>query len=544
MMHKKGPDLLASQIKSYFTLLGIARGLLGIFLVISTLRLFSYSFNIIRTPYQLELREGAILSTTSLLLSGRSPFIAQTLPQYLNVYGILYNLATTPLARLFGDNFTVHRVFTAFCIFSAVVYLVVLMIRKKTSPLFAFAGGVCILANLMFSVIPLTRPDGLGFLLFVLAVLIPWQAHFSKSSLVASVLLATLAFYTKLYFYLAVIPVGLYLFLQVSKKTALLFTALCAVILTASAYLVWRVYPYYFYCTIFLGSNEVVNLLSYTVKQLREFVILYAGMLAALFVVLDWQRLAAFQLTQIPWRRWLSVFHIRQFGQPLFLFEIDYPLLALVVSTLAIAFRLGGNNGSNMVYLFQLMTPFFVIVFTRLLTQMKKQELLAILLVGLTVAANIGRLGLSVYSLKFLPDELPNNPALYQTAWNRISVLVQKNQHILNSPLLTGLLVQENKLFVDDGLNEFFGVTDAPAGFFLPPRGEPLQLDTQFRSLVLQNVQNQFYDIIIIDPKASPFVDRHTLQNYYKIVDTIDLYAIQDKETFNLEIWIPKGKIS
>jgi len=314
--------------------------------------------------------------------------------------------------------------------------------------------------------------------------------------------------------------------------------------LSGSAYLVWRVYPYYFYCTIFLGSNGVVNLLSHTIYQLREFVILYGGMLAGLILVLDWHRLATFQLTQISWRRWLSAFHIRELGQPLFLFEIDYPLLALVVSTLAIAVRLGGNNGSKMVYLFQLMTPFFVIVFTRLLTQMKKQELLAILLVGLTVAANLGKLGLSVYSLKFLPDDLPNNPALYQTEWNRASVLVQDNQHILNSPLLAGLLVQENKVFVDDGLNEFFGVTDAPVGFFLPPRGEPLQLDTQFRAMVLQNVQNQFYDAIIIDPKASPFVDWHTLKHYYKKVDTIDLYAIHDKETFNLEIWIPKGGIS
>jgi hypothetical protein len=190
------------------------------------------------------------------------------------------------------------------------------------------------------------------------------------------------------------------------------------------------------------------------------------------------------------------------------------------------------------------MTPFLVIVFTRLLTQIKKQELLAVLLVGLTVAVNLGRLGLSVYSLRFLPGELPNDPALYQPEWDRVTAMIGNNQHILNSPLLAGLLVQENKPFVDDGLNEFFGVTNAPAGFFLPPPGQPLQLDTQFRAMVLQNVRNQFYDKVIIDPRASPFVDLHTLQNYYRKVDTIDLYAIQDKESFRLEIWIPKGKVS
>ena len=62
------------------------------------------------SPAPQEMREGAAVWLTRLLLEGRNPYSLTELPASTNVYGILYHLVVYPLARVFGNGFAVHRI--------------------------------------------------------------------------------------------------------------------------------------------------------------------------------------------------------------------------------------------------------------------------------------------------------------------------------------------------------------------------------------------------------------------------------------------------
>ena len=63
----------------------------------------------------------------------------------------------------------------------------------------------------------LARPDTLGLFLFLCSIIIPWKWNFTYSSLLAGILLSTLAFLTKPYFIFGAPCIALYLFLSKSK---------------------------------------------------------------------------------------------------------------------------------------------------------------------------------------------------------------------------------------------------------------------------------------------------------------------------------------
>lgn len=522
------------------SVLTLGRALLAAFLLISGIKVISYSYNLVRAPFQIEFREGAILSTTQLLLERRNPFAAESLPQYLNVYGIFYNLAMLPLARLFGDTFLVHRAFTMFCLYAGVAFVIVLLIRRQSLPLFALAGGLCLLANQMYSVTPVTRPDGLGFLLYLLAVFLPWERKWSKASLAISALLSVLAFFTKLYFSLAAVYVAVFLFLNVSKKLALFYGVFFAGLLAAGIFIVLKAYPFYFYNTFFMALYQPVYVLSHMLRQMRQFTFLYAGMLAALAFSINWQTLGDLRLWRpgmINLKKGLGWFDFLNLGVPLCRFKIDYPLMSLVLVVLVTVFKLGGHTGSKMAYLFQLISPLFVIVFVQLISRQKRFELISCLLVGATVAVNLGQIGLSPYSLSLLPGSISNDPAKYDRSWRQMAELLHGDQRVLNSPLIAGYLVEQGKPLVDNGHSEYFRASAIPPSLLLPPASEVYRVDDTFRRQLRKHIQERYFDQVIVDANYAPLVDKNLLKQYYSMGQSIDLYAMQNRQFFHLEVW-------
>ena len=99
-----------------------------------------------------------------------------------------------------------------------------ILIRKlKVGIPYALSGVGLILGSLLFFVTPLARPDGLGELLFLITVLLPWYRDFDNRSLVLSAICGLLAFLAKPYFVLSLGIIAAYTFLFVSKKRGILF---------------------------------------------------------------------------------------------------------------------------------------------------------------------------------------------------------------------------------------------------------------------------------------------------------------------------------
>ena len=104
---------------------------LALVLVYFFLRIFIYHYELIVYPYSATLREAALQSSTSLLLRGINPYGLEQMPQYTNVYGIVYPLLVMPFAKIWGATLPVHRAVTAMFMFACCALLFVVLRKKK-----------------------------------------------------------------------------------------------------------------------------------------------------------------------------------------------------------------------------------------------------------------------------------------------------------------------------------------------------------------------------------------------------------------------------
>ena len=117
------------------------------------------------SPAAQEMREGAAVWITRLLLEGRNPYALDQLPAATNVYGILYHLTVLPLAMLLGNGFVIHRLVSAVSIVAACALMYRLLRREQADRLIAWVGTILFYGSCLYFVGPLARPDGLGVLL-------------------------------------------------------------------------------------------------------------------------------------------------------------------------------------------------------------------------------------------------------------------------------------------------------------------------------------------------------------------------------------------
>ena len=192
----------------------------GVFILYFFIYFLNYHYHIIAYPYPLAYREGGSMVSTDLLLQGKNPFDLSNNPQYMNVYGIFFNLLIFPFAKIWGPTILLHRIVTGFFLFACCLIIVAVLRKNKTPLLMSLAAGVMLYPFLLY---PLTGasllgPDSLGLFLFLMTFFVPHFLNYSKTSLIISLLFGLLAFYTKPYFLLGIGLTFSYIFLFKSKK--------------------------------------------------------------------------------------------------------------------------------------------------------------------------------------------------------------------------------------------------------------------------------------------------------------------------------------
>ena len=498
------------------------------------IRLVIYAVTIVATPVPVEYREGAFLLSTEFLLQGINPYSVENHPLSINVYGLVYNLAVLPFAALFGNTLSVHRALSVLCVLLACALITHRLLLRDASLLFAISGGMILMASLLFHVTPVTRPDALGFLLFLLAVLISEHFGFNRSSLVWSAFLGVLAFFTKQYFLLSLGIVASFVFLFVSKAKGIIYLLGAAVVIVVVLTLLQLTGEYYLLDTIlhhiFLAGGST----SMMVSQLIYFSLVYSPILIILAITLIERKLlktasSTSGLEDKTVSKSGFKLDISHLNKPLLSFHVDLSWWAFLITTLAVVFSLGQHLNNYVVYLFQLMTPFLVIgVFQYLGRQKKLYPFLAVLaLTNLYI--------INAYVL------YPNHPQQYQANWNRIIELTGQGEHILNSPAIAPLLIEQGKQIVDSGENEYFYATRPyPPLVLLPGYEEVVQRGQDYLNDVEAGVRKKGYDLVIITENYSPFISVAVLQNYYTYVETITVNMPQTDQQWSLQVWIPK----
>lgn len=481
-------------------------------------KLVHYHLEVIKNPSMLEYREGAMLLSADIMADGVSPYDAENQPLYSNNYGALYPLLGVPVILISGPNLIYFRAISAVFIWLTLLLIAFVLIKKKVPVLYALSGTLALYAVLLYSTTPLVRPDSLGLFLFCVSIFLPYLYGYSRSSLLISVIAATLAFYAKPYFILGAPLLAIYLFLAGEWRKGFLYGISVGIFFTLTFLLIRFTQEFYFYNTVYVNIIAASNVGEYAVYQLNKLKDISKGFLLA----------SALALLFIPYS-----FLVRKKK----LFASQYkeallPLFFLTVMTALMYLKLGRHLGAYMTYLFQLITP-FLILSVLLLARPLKDSLLFKL--PLTIF-----LAFTIYSgFAFLPGFHCEN----RKEWKELESMVKKNERILASPILSALLLENHRRIYDSGLTEYFqypGSDNAVTSLFYNNEEKRKMLYENFRESAAEDVRAKNFDLIVFARGYERFVKADSLRNYYSLQKTIELCLPHTMQTWTLDIYEPK----
>src|SRR4029077_2452217 len=192
-----------------------------------------------------EMREGAIIWITRLVLEGHNPYALSELPASSYAYGIVYRMVVLPFARIFGNGYTVHRAVSAVAIAGACALLYRLLRREGTRLVLAAVGVMLFYASSVYFVAPLARPDGLGVFFCLASITCLFITDLTPRWFVAGLIFGILALLTKIYLALPPFLMALYMFLFVSPKRGLIYGLTTVAAAVAALLTMTLFYPAY-----------------------------------------------------------------------------------------------------------------------------------------------------------------------------------------------------------------------------------------------------------------------------------------------------------
>ena len=501
---------------------------------------------LIAHQYPAEFREGAVLYFTELLLQNANPYSLELMPLGTNVYGIVYHLLVYPFAYIWGPTLFVHRsVSMVFLVLSCGTVFLVLR-RQSVSFIYCLAAGLLLYILLLFYITPLARPDTLGLFLLLLSLYIPALAGYSAKSLLASITLGLIAFYTKTYFSLGIPYMSLYLFFFVSKKRAILYALAAAALGIASAAVIKGIFETYFMCTLFIHQKVAGNNISFAIEQLRLFVFIHAGLLAAAPIYL----MCRFGQVRTFWahtRLCLSTLNTPLFsGCP-----VTLSAHCFACSLIVVFFWMGRHEGNYMTYLFQLMSPFLIIWICGLTA-------------GSTAPAcktfcELAFAFLIIISLYRAHDFLyfkSNSNFFDRTSkwhheidfdeqpWIRIKESVDRFPRILNSPLIVPLLLKRDMPVYDTGQSEYFRymlrAENLLERLLAPAGGTPEPRWSCYVQSIHAAIERREFKALIIGQYDGIMYSMDQVSKYYNLASSAEITLFHTGQNIRLNTWLPK----
>lgn len=537
-------SVLVSRIKKLtLTIFSVA-------LLYFSVQLLRYHFLLVTFPYPLESFEGAMLVTTDLLLKGENPYALRNMPVAMNVYGINYHLLVFPFAKLWGSTFLVHRAISGFFLLLSCMLLFVILRRHQIDGIYCFSAVLILYASLLYRYTAVAKPDGPGFFLFLLSAYIVYLRRYSSWSLILSIILGVMAFYTKPYFVLSIPYLTAYLFFFVSKKKAIIYGSLGLVLLGVTVLIVNRVFETYFVNTFFNHINVATNELQQLQLQLEFFIMYNAGIFIILLTytaisILDnrWE----FSLRKITFpamRRELATrLNLVDQEQPLIRVTFPFSLFCLLFSFGLFYFKLGRHVGNLMTYAYHLMTPFLLVYSYSFLNTPLRNDRWVKHRNRYNQWLFIPCVLISLSLLYSSASYLKNSPEWTDVEdWQQLERLTFSYDHILNSQVLVSLLLDQNKPVYDTGQTEFFQYSHYSSnwleGWLIPNIDVSMQWAAYEKSINLAVRQEEFDAIIVTSREHRSYLAG--LEEHYLMVDTIGVCMFHSAQCALLELWEPK----
>jgi len=483
----------------------------------------------ITIPYQIEFREGTALVLTKFLLAGGNPFSFENQPLGMNNYGFGYNLTVLPFAYLFGNTLAVHRAvtFTFILLLSAFMVWSLTKVRNDL-PLALVCAAFAMTGLIAYGGIG-AFPSSMGTFLFIAAVLIPLFRSFDTPSLVASIFLSLFAFYTKAYFVLSFGIVAGYLLLSVSLKKAISYSLLFLTLFAISTYIVRLVFPLYFINTIVGNISNTVRSTEHLLLQYKQLALYFYPVLiiAVIILITDARRKEKTPLLAAV----KFALNLKNWNQPLWNGSVSYFFFMLVSALLAFSFILGLHIGNYLNYAYQLLLPTFFCWFFQIadFTKSKRWALAVVVL-----------LNLFAWQYAVLdPNMLKQKES---REWAQVFDYIQTSSNILNTPVVTSIIVELGLNPLDSGQTMYFySVKPYADHALIGPSYAAFKTDGDiYANNVDRSIEKKNYDLIMTVKEKASFYRMPLLNENYSLIDEIIVDMPQTNQQWTVLIWKPK----
>jgi len=495
----------------------------------------------------LDYNEAGMLSITSLIATGENPFSLANQPMHTFVYPVLYNIVVAPLTWVFGATLPVHRAVAGLFILLSCGILYRVLRRHNASLLESFAAATLWYAGLLYYSTPIASPNSLGLFLFFSSIALPWLYGFSRCSLGVAMIIGILAFYGKQYHVACLGFIALYLFVCVSMKRALVFGAVSLLLFLVVLSLVTYTSPYFLDNTVFAVGYITGSVSSFETafKQLFAFTKIYAPLLGVLILhtvlrVTNHTPTVNYDSGNTSLRKKTGYFNIVELNAPFLNVRINYFWLCLVCSLLVIIFSIGKNPGNYLTYLFQILSPFVLIVCFRSIAESEKLKPLYYLLVIACFWSS--------YSL--LSHDFSTNTR----EWERIHRIMSSADKIYASTLVLPEISRTGKETFQNGHTRYFQYAEEKPRFFSHENAaeDTTQLWTDYSQHILGMIEARKFDLILLDqwmplpepsPRSNLKVDSKAVlrEHYYHSEDiTLNLAKRPGGGSYRIAVWKPK----
>ncbi|MFN8060974.1 MAG: hypothetical protein U0Q12_17585 [Vicinamibacterales bacterium] len=452
------------------------------------------------SPAPQEMREGAMLWSTSAFLHGHNAYAIETLPGPANVYGPLYPLLVVPLATWLGPTLLAHRLVNGAAILLACALLFRVLRREGVSRGAALAGAGLNLAGLLYWVGPTSRPDGVGMALLIGAYAVMAPNPASGRRFAAGLALSLLGLATKIYFVLPVLVAIAWTVVHHPRRGVGVGAAAGAAIV-ATMFGLASIFPAW--APIVLGANlsAVDYDLGHLARQSRDWAIFSLPLLAALAA---------------------GGHHRRE--------SLDLWACALLSGVAAIVLKLGGHTGAHMTYLFHLVSPPLTVV------ALRAAERRTIARFAFAAALPVAAF-LNAHWFTFDMARIARAEAVFARAATAIAAAKHPAATTEFAPLLLAAGVPP----IETGHTEYFRAVAPP--WYLAPLWSampPLEAaQTRFTKGFRSAVDAEAFDLVIADRRGLDLLSADALAGRYRPVEPFELDLAWAQQSWPADIWRP-----
>ena len=317
-----------------------------------------YLFNWLSYPYPVNYRDVGEVYPAVAMSQGINPYSIESYPQYMFVYGAMFEFVILPFIGLTTQPLLVaHWVMVVFL--AAFLALAFWYFRKRKASVLSSLVGVLVFLNAVCFLWHLDgiRPDTLALFFGYAAFYIFFKKKISTFDLFLSALFCVFCFYLKQYLLFSAAIIAVYLFLFNSKLKSLLYVLFTAVLGIGSFLLFCHFFPMYFnysiihHLTMYGGNN-----IEHMYMQSKDFFRFFWPLLLFSLIVLH-KKLSSFDFKSLSAKTLFSL----KIKQPLISgVQIDFWILGFLGAILVLTFWLGRHSLSYYSYYVELLLPYLV----------------------------------------------------------------------------------------------------------------------------------------------------------------------------------------